>query len=404
MKILLSAYACEPNRGSEPGVGFRTLLAVAQEHEVWLLTRQNNIRSLADRLADHPDRNRIHLEGIDLPGWALWVKKRLGLIGRHWYYDRWQRAAGALAVELDRRVSFDVVHHVTFAAYWMRVGVAPIRKPLVLGPLGGGAETPLRFLPELGWAGVGEEILRVVVRRALAKRRSVRRALGGAAIVFAQNEASAVRMGVASPVVMPNALVVADEIEQKAFNRTPSGEILVVGRLVPWKGGSLAVRALALLDETYSLCFLGDGPDRGRIGRLARRLGVSERVRMAGAVPRAEVIESVASAGVLLHLALHDEAPLGVAEAFALGTPVVCLSGAGPAEIAKYWPSGASRVIHPRGRKDTVAQVAHAIEELLSQSNQVDIDSPTPFTGFGERILAAYAQVVRQDRKSDGGS
>ena len=52
MKILISAYACEPNKGSEPEVGFRVVLAAARDHEVWVLTRKNNIEPLQRALTE----------------------------------------------------------------------------------------------------------------------------------------------------------------------------------------------------------------------------------------------------------------------------------------------------------------------------------------------------------------
>ena len=43
MRVLLSAYACEPNKGSEAGVGWHWALEIARlGHEVWALTRANN--------------------------------------------------------------------------------------------------------------------------------------------------------------------------------------------------------------------------------------------------------------------------------------------------------------------------------------------------------------------------
>src|SRR4030095_949314 len=150
MTILMSALACEPENGSELEVGFRAVLAAALVHEVWVLTNQDSIPAVRRGLEGRSEAERIHLEGIDFgvnaEGIAL-----LTIPGFHFYYDRWQRRAAARAVELDRLVNFDIVHHVTLAAYWTRTGVAVLDKPLVWGPVGGGVETPLRLLGELGW-------------------------------------------------------------------------------------------------------------------------------------------------------------------------------------------------------------------------------------------------------------
>src|ERR1700686_5022098 len=43
LRILLSAYACEPGKGSEPGVGWHWAVEMARlGHRVTVLTRQNN--------------------------------------------------------------------------------------------------------------------------------------------------------------------------------------------------------------------------------------------------------------------------------------------------------------------------------------------------------------------------
>ena len=47
LKVLLSAYACEPNKGSEPGVGWNWLIEIAKlNHKVTVITRSNNKKSI----------------------------------------------------------------------------------------------------------------------------------------------------------------------------------------------------------------------------------------------------------------------------------------------------------------------------------------------------------------------
>ena len=41
MKILISAYSCETGRGSEGEIGWRMVNALAQKHEVRVITRAN---------------------------------------------------------------------------------------------------------------------------------------------------------------------------------------------------------------------------------------------------------------------------------------------------------------------------------------------------------------------------
>ena len=56
--ILLSAYACEPDQGSEPGIGWNWAVSLARAgHSVWVLTRANNHEAIDRALARQPLRN-----------------------------------------------------------------------------------------------------------------------------------------------------------------------------------------------------------------------------------------------------------------------------------------------------------------------------------------------------------
>ena len=152
MKILLSAYACEPGKGSEQEVGLQIMLTAAQRHDVWVLTRQNSVSLLEEFLAQHPLRDRIRLYGIDLNGpilrrEAVWPARPAHLLRR-------VATSGIRACpRSDRSIHFDVVHHATFATYWTRAGVSQLGKPFVWGPVGGGVRTPVPTT-QLGAAGL----------------------------------------------------------------------------------------------------------------------------------------------------------------------------------------------------------------------------------------------------------
>ena len=51
LKILLSAYACEPNKGSEPEVGWKWATTLPRlGHEVYVVTRSNNKENIQNYL------------------------------------------------------------------------------------------------------------------------------------------------------------------------------------------------------------------------------------------------------------------------------------------------------------------------------------------------------------------
>ena len=278
MRVLISAYACEPGKGSEPGVGLAAVLGAARRHEVWVITRQNNIEPVRELLAGHPLADRIHLVGLDLSERALRLKRRLGTLGLYWYYDRWQKRAGELAGELDSEVGFDVIHHITFATIWARIGVARIQKPLVLGPLGGFAVTPPRLWQVLGARGLLDELTRRAIRPLMSLLAGGRRALDAANVLLLQNPTALGRRRPSDRVrVVPNGLVGAESPIEAITDDPP--RIVFAGRLIGWKGPVLAVEAMRHLDHsTAVLDIYGSGPERSRLEQAVATWGLEDRV------------------------------------------------------------------------------------------------------------------------------
>ena len=393
MRILISAYACEPGKGSEQEVGLQVMLAAAQRHDVWVLTRENSISLLEEYLAQHPLRDRIRLHGIDLHG-AVRRFKRTGQPGLHAYYEAWQRLAAVRAAELDRRFDFDVVHHATFATYWTRAGISGLGKPFVWGPVGGGVSTPAPLVRELGAAGLREEALRETVRRLAVVRPSHRATTRAATIGLAQNPSTAQRLRSERVVVLPNALTV--RLPQMNPPGARGSDIAFVGRLVPWKGGHLAVRALREVRHRDAvLRIFGDGPDRSRVQRAAERWGLADRLELVGSLPRDELLRQVRRCGVLLHPALHDESPIALGEALSLGTPVVCLNHGGPAEVARWWPTSHVALIPPSDPDSTARGLAAAVDAFLDDPPEPPAEPVRPVASFESSLLDVYDQAVK---------
>ena len=138
-----------------------------------------------------------------------------------------------------------------------------------------------------------------------------------------------------------------------------AGPLLVtVGALIPRKSQNLAIEALARLPDA-TLILAGNGPDRGALEGLARRLGLEDRVRFLGGRPHGELPGLVAAADVMvLPTAFEGLANVWV-EALACGTPVVT-SDVGGAREAIDRPE-AGRLV-PR----EPAAIAAAVTELLA--------------------------------------
>jgi glycosyltransferase involved in cell wall biosynthesis len=368
-KVLLSAYACRPKGGSEPGAGWAWAKAAARDHDVWLLTRGKFAHEIAEELAIRPIPS-LTVVPLELPKWILRLRRRPSDV--YWYYPLWQRLARSTARRLHAEHSFDVIHHLTFAVDWMSAGVVEESSAKVIwGPVGGSTTVPLSMAHWLGPRGVVGEL----VRRAYTgfRRRATGRKLAQRAdLMVAQNNdvAEVFRPYAREIAVQPNVAISRFTASgpYEPFGGPGVKTALFVGRLIPWKGVLLGISALARPEAAHwELRIIGDGPDWRRAERLADQLGVRDRVEFTGQLPREDVLAAMFRADALLAPALREAAGWAVTEALASGCPVVCINRGGPAVIVG---PGEGAAVPWQG--DVVGELAKALASLPGRITPVD--------------------------------
>jgi len=339
LKVLISAYACEPGKGSEPGVGWYWALHMAHFHEVWVLTRENNRQSIEQaRLTPDPQLH-LHWVYFDLPAWARSWKR--GQRGVQLYYYLWQLAAWRRGARLHREVGFDLLHHVTFGKYWVPSYLTFLPVKSVLGPLGGGESIPPAFAPTLSRAGARFEFARNAARNLAQLDPMTRASIRRATVILATTEETQRRIERfgASRVLVETQLGMDDE-QLEFFGKLPLRterpfRLISIGRLLHWKGFHLGLQAFARFhracpDSEYWI--VSDGPEAAALKQLAKDLGVADHVKFWGRLPNiTDVYEKLAQADVLVHPALHEAFGNVCLEALGAGRPVICLDAGGPA-------------------------------------------------------------------------
>lgn len=390
----MSAYACEPGRGSEPGAGWAWACAAAQNHDVWVLTHETNRATVTAALAADPDlAARLHPVFLRAPRWARPLRRRG--VTRFLYYWVWQLGpCPKVARSLHAYLGFDVTHHLTYAADWMPAGVSTLRDvPFVWGPVGGSSTTGG---PRLWWllgarAFVAEaaRAALLTVARVLVGRPTARRA----ALVLGQNHDVAAAFAPVPVTVEPN---VAVEAVPAGGRRSPDGPPAAVhiGRLLDWKGLRLAIAALHRPEAAeWRLDVYGDGPARERLERLAADPRLTGRVRLHGHQPRDDVIRALGRADVLLFPSIRDAAGWSVAEAMAAGCPVLGLDVGGPATLV-----GAEDGLLADPHGDVVAALAAGLDRARRRRPRRNRWTAHRLPDLLDRL---YAGVVRRPRREE---
>jgi glycosyltransferase involved in cell wall biosynthesis len=334
LKVLVSAYACEPGKGSEPGMGWNLCREMALHHNLLVLTRRNNQAAIEAELARAPVPG-LRFAYYDLPQWLTFWKR--GQQGVRLYYYLWQLAIYPLAKRHLDEEGFDLTHHVTFVKYWNPSLLSLLPVPFVWGPVGGGESAPYAFWPDFSVRGLIFETVRHIARWLGERDPLVRLTAKRSAIAMATTQETAERLQWLGAKRIEVTLDVALlDNEARLLQDLPLPEaspfrFLCLSRLVHLKGIHLSLRAFAEAGIPESeFWIVGDGPERRRLERLAVKLGVSNRVRFLGALPRQSALKTLAECHVLVHPSLHDAGGWVAIEAMAAGRPVICLALGGP--------------------------------------------------------------------------
>ncbi len=357
LKVLLSAYACEPHKGSEPHAGWCWSEYLAKTCEVTVITRSNNRLPIELALENMPGPKPEFIY-YDPPAWIVRLKKQglpLGI-----YYVIWQIGARCRVASL--LAGFDVVHHVTFNSFlvpgfWWRGDPA-----VILGPLGGGMTTPAELLPLFG-KGRWRERFRTWYVRIGSFNPLLRRSLKFARAVLAANSDTGRRLRKIYNGELHSMVDVgirADRVRTTARTGT-SGllRIVCVGTLEPRKAPLLALQAFAhQADQLGHTCldFIGDGPQREMLERFAETCGLAKRVRFRGRLDHDKAVAAFREADFFLFTSVRDTSGNVLLEAMAAGLPTVVLCHQGAAEMTT--PETAIRVApgHPEKVVENLAE------------------------------------------------
>src|ERR1043166_5721920 len=137
LKVLMSAYACRPGKGSEHEIGWQWTLHMARIHDVTVLTRRKSREAIEKELKRLGDAHPVPtFEYHECNRLMLGLKARVSSFVRV-YYVAWQRSVRRRISALVRRNHYDLLHHVTFSAYRYPTAIWGHGIPCIWGPIGG---------------------------------------------------------------------------------------------------------------------------------------------------------------------------------------------------------------------------------------------------------------------------
>lgn len=373
LKVLLCCYACDPNHGSEQGMGWNFAYNIAKYHDVHVLVEEVKFRApLEQYAAEHPEAvKNITFHFIPRRRWRL--LRKIWPPSYYWTYRMWHRDALKMARSLHAEHHFDLSHMITISGFREPGYLWKLDIPFIWGPIGGLTDTPWCLLSCLGVYGS----LFFGVRNVLNK---IQKRIGHAGRTVAKH----------AHTILTSTTKAVEEIEafwhRKAVLMNEVGletrhaahepvahepgtplRLCWAGNHIPRKALDLLLYALVQCRRPVELHVLSKGPRTEAWKRLSHRLGLDDKVVFHGFLPREEAFNVMSSSHVFVITSVREDTSTVVFEAFRYGLPIIAMDHCGFASVIN---ETCGIKIPIQSRSQVIADYARHIDYLAEHESE----------------------------------
>ena len=151
LKILINAYACSPNWGSEPGMAWNWCSNLAKYCELFIITEGEWKDEIEDAIKTHPYGKNMHFCYNPVPEKVRKMCWNQGDWRFYYYYRQWQEKTLTIAKQICCEHKIDIIHQLNMVGFrepgllWKIKGAH-----YIWGPIGGMENIPTAYLKEAG--------------------------------------------------------------------------------------------------------------------------------------------------------------------------------------------------------------------------------------------------------------
>jgi len=345
MKILVSAIACNPFAGSEGAYGWRACRAIAEEHDVYIITSADSKSAIDKAHAEGLVPPRMHFRFIGEV--TKCSENRMVARLQSWTgYVHFNESILPTARAWHEEVGFDLSHLVTYTTWRVGCSLWRLPIPLVWGPISGTEVFPPSCYSILSPSALVFEQIRRMAGVWSRFNKEVRGTARHAAVIpvtHGQAMEVLIRLRGRSDgvFIFCNIFFGRQHIEQ--MRRSDGGQaktgplrLFGSGNLEGRKGVAIALKALSIVKSRgvpFSYTISSRGPEFAHLTRLAQKLGLENEVSIGKTLSREEFVRTIQSADIYLLPSLREGAGQTMMEAMLGGCAPVVADWCGPSEI-----------------------------------------------------------------------
>jgi glycosyltransferase involved in cell wall biosynthesis len=347
-KILISAYAISPYKGSEYGAAWNTVINLSSKHELWVLygmsdDHMGDTQSMRKYLEDNQVPN-VHFVEVQ-PGPIAKTINLLNKAGLGWFfyfaYTLWQKEAYKAARKLLLTEDIDVVHQLGPIGYREPGFLYKLGKPLVWGPIGGmmvidkrlSANKPMMTRFKFG-------LKNLINRLQLGYSSRIKKAFEYADVLISATRAGQdtimSRFSRESYYLSEQGIIGKIRLDETKFSSNIA-RLIWCGTHIERKNLQLCLDALAMVKHgNWQLDVLGCGPLTDKLKQYADNLGLNKNIIWHGQLNRTEAIQMMESAQLHIITSIAEDNPAVVFEAMSCGVPSLTIDHHGMGDVINH--------------------------------------------------------------------
>ena len=375
-KILLSAYACEPNEGSEPGVGWNWAIELKKlGNKILVITRKNNEIKIKKYLKKNKILSIYDFYFFDLNIFFLKLKKILPF-GLQIYYFLWQFYLYKNLKQNKFYKQYDTIHHITFGTFRGSSHLWKLNKNFILGPIGGHDLIPKVFKKEISFKSKILEFIREFINFLEMKfNKNLRYNLLKSKLILAKtretknflkiNLREKIKVKIASEIGLSNVNKNHKKLNINKIN------FLFIGRYIYIKGGDLILDAFKLAikkNNNIRLNFYGEGIEKKRWKEKIFNYGLTNFIKINNKIKHSKIEKIYKKHDILVFGSLRDSSGNVVLEAMSHGLPVICFDTGGGRELVDNNCGIKIKIHNQRSKKEIIEKLSNIILKVASNS------------------------------------
>ena len=344
LKILINAYACSPEMGSEPGMAWNWVSNLAKFCELYIITEgefREKIEAVVPTLEQGRNMHFYYNPVSDVIRNMCWNQ---GDWRFYKYYREWQWKTYLMAKDICKEVKIDVLHQLNMIGFREPGYLWKMSKengvPFVWGPIGGLKQFPIDYLEGAGLKmKLFNRLKNFLNIWQLKHDKRVNEALHTAKLLISSipDSYQAIKSykGLESVIIPETGCFLSEDIPTDRFDEKDF-HVMWVGKFDFRKQLPLALWTIATVANPHVILDVYGSGSEAQVRHakyLASELGIEDMVVWHGNQPNEVVLEAMRKSQLFFFTSVSEDTSTVVLEAISNRLPVVCFDACGMAAV-----------------------------------------------------------------------